>query len=81
MRVRRTFLNGIRPQGEFYLFNEICLRVRCDALAHGINPAFGEESLVQLADDGLILRSMAEENAEFAIGHCVCYPFLNGIPA
>jgi len=33
MRVRRTFLNGIRSQGGFYLVNEICLRGRCDALA------------------------------------------------
>ena len=35
MRVRRTFLNGIRSQGGFYLVNEICLRGRCDAFAHG----------------------------------------------
>jgi hypothetical protein len=36
----------------------------------GIDPAFGEESLVELADDGFILRGVAEEDAEFAgVGH------------
>jgi hypothetical protein len=33
-----------------------------------INPAFGVESLVELADNGLVLRRMAEENAEPSAG-------------
>ena len=36
----------------------------------GVNPAFGVEALVELADDGLVLRRVAEEDAEFAgFGH------------
>jgi len=35
-----------------------------------INPPLGEKSLIQLADNRLILRSMAKKNAEFAgFGH------------
>jgi len=32
-----------------------------------VNPAFGEESLVELAVDGLILRGVAEEDFEKAL--------------
>jgi hypothetical protein len=36
----------------------------------GINPALSVESLVEFADNGLVLRRVAEENAEFAgFGH------------
>jgi len=35
----------------------------------GVNPAFGVESLVEFADDGLVLRGMAEKDAEFAVRH------------
>ena len=35
-----------------------------------VNPAFGEESLVEFAHNRLVLRGMAEEDAEFAgFGH------------
>jgi hypothetical protein len=35
-----------------------------------VNPALGVESLIQLADNGFVLRRVAEENAEFAgFGH------------
>lgn len=33
----------------------------------GINPAFGVESLIEFAHDGLVLRRVAEENAEFSL--------------
>ena len=32
----------------------------------GINPALGVKSLVKIADNGFVLRGVAEENAEFA---------------
>ena len=67
--MRRTFLNGIRPQGGFYPFNGICLRGRCDALAHGVKSSLRRGVAGQLAEDGFILRSMAEEDSEFAVGH------------
>ena len=35
-----------------------------------VNPALGVESLVEFADNRLVLRGMAKENAEFAgFGH------------
>jgi len=52
-RVRRTFLNGVLSQGGFYPFNEICLRERCDALAHRGQSSFRRGVTDQLADDGL----------------------------
>jgi len=71
MRVRRTFLNGIRSQGGFYLVNEICLRGRCDAFAHGRDLRDADNvraAGLRSARQGIV-RGVAEEEAEFAGGH------------
>ena len=70
MRVRRTFLNGIRSQGGFYLVNEICLRGRCDAFAHGRDLRDADNvrtAGLRSARQGIV-RGVAEENTKFA-GH------------
>jgi len=35
----------------------------------GVNPAVGEESLVEPAHDGFVLRGVADKDAKFAVRH------------
>ena len=75
MRVRRTFLNGIRSQGGFYLVNEICLRGRCDALAHGRD--LRDADNVRAA--GLSSEAWQRKRRSLRVGMRVRRTFLNGI--
>jgi hypothetical protein len=34
----------------------------------GVDPAFGEKSLVEFTNNGFVLRGVAEKYAEFAVG-------------